>query len=795
MVYRILADLVMVAHFAFVLLVIFGGLAVLRWRRFAWIHIPAAVWGAVVEMTGWICPLTPLEVMLRERGGGTGYRSSFVEHYIMPVLYPTELTRPMQIALGAGVILLNVLVYGLVLRRWRRMRSMTNTLALATFLSLSAAFASAAAPVERFALENGRVTVTVDPAAGSFSVLDKACGYLWQPPPPGDRNPGGARFRNVRSSPRSIAFEADFGWPAAAGMVTMTLAGETPDLAIDLDMSDRNRAISNLHFLPLLILDTPAGVLAVADYSNGHLYPLGEKPFPRTWFGGDRLDMPWVGVCDLAKGMGYLLILETSDDAAVQMRPCKVGDREVAAPEIIWLPSKGVFGAPRRILFHFASEGGYVALAKAYRRHAQAAGLVVPFSEKLTQNPNIRRLFGAPDVWGDATAKFAREAKAAGVEKMLIHGRASPRDVKEINDLGYLTSEYDNYTDITPVGEGKEIDAQHDRLPDAAVLNADGKRMTAWLTWDKKTQFMKRCPALWVRTENIVVPKVLSAFPFVGRFIDVTTAEGLYECYDPNHPLTRADKRRCGVDLLAAVRGRKLVVGGEHGIWWAVPHLDYIEGMMSGGYYSWPAGHLIHPKSKDESFTDPWGGATGRWDGYEKWGIGHRFRAPLWELVFHDCVVSTWYWGDASDWLRQAAPEVTDAKDALNILYGTVPLLWANKEGSWQADRAMFLRTYRRTCKLHEAIAGAEMLSHEFMTPDRDVQRTTFSDGTAVIVNFGKAAFTLTLDGGGTAVLPQYGFWVKGPAIEQSRILVDGKPVTTIRAGEFSFTDKEDPSR
>ena len=122
--------------------------------------------------------------------------------------------------------------------------------------------------------------------------------------------------------------------------------------------------------------------------------------------------------------------------------------------------------------------------------------------------------------------------------------------MKAIDELGYLTSEYDNYTDILPVEPGKEIDAHHDRLPGAAVLKADGQRMTAWLTWDKKTQYMKRCPALWVPAAKVVVPKALKTHPFLGRFIDVTTAEGLYECYDPEHPLTRAQKRECGVALL-----------------------------------------------------------------------------------------------------------------------------------------------------------------------------------------------------------------------------------------------------
>ena len=186
----------------------------------------------------------------------------------------------------------------------------------------------------------------------------------------------------------------------------------------------------------------------------------------------------------------------------------------------------------------------------------------------------------------------------------------------------------------------------------------------------------------------------------------MTTAEDLYECYDPHHPLTRGQKRLCGVELLAFMRSQGLVVGGEHGIWWGVPQQDYIEGMMSTGFTSWPAGHLIHPKTKHDSFDTPWGGKYGNWESYEQWGIGHEARVPLWELVFHDCIVTTWYWGDASDFLLDAAPEITPKKDAFNILYGTIPLMWANREGAWHKARDAFLRTYRNTCKLHEAIAA-----------------------------------------------------------------------------------------
>jgi len=118
MLYHRLADMVVAVHLAFVIFVVLGALFVLRWPRLAWVHVPAAVWGVLIEYAGWICPLTPLENWLRRTGGQASYQGGFVEHYVIPVLYPLGLTRPTQWVLGTIVLVVNVGVYGwLVIRR------------------------------------------------------------------------------------------------------------------------------------------------------------------------------------------------------------------------------------------------------------------------------------------------------------------------------------------------------------------------------------------------------------------------------------------------------------------------------------------------------------------------------------------------------------------------------------------------------------------------------------------------------------------------------------------------------
>ena len=120
MIYSLLADLAVLLHFSFVLFVVLGGFLVLRRARYIWLHLPAAVWGALIEFQGWICPLTHLENRWRRAAGERGYEGGFIEHYLMPVLYPDGLTRKVQILLGLLVIAINVTIYARVFVKRKR---------------------------------------------------------------------------------------------------------------------------------------------------------------------------------------------------------------------------------------------------------------------------------------------------------------------------------------------------------------------------------------------------------------------------------------------------------------------------------------------------------------------------------------------------------------------------------------------------------------------------------------------------------------------------------------------------
>lgn len=110
----ITADILVVLHLAFIIFVIAGGFLTIKWRRLVFFHPPAALWGVLIEFFGWLCPLTPVEQKLRRAGGAAGYSGTFVEHYLLPVIYPAGLTREIQIFLGAFLLALNLVAYTLL---------------------------------------------------------------------------------------------------------------------------------------------------------------------------------------------------------------------------------------------------------------------------------------------------------------------------------------------------------------------------------------------------------------------------------------------------------------------------------------------------------------------------------------------------------------------------------------------------------------------------------------------------------------------------------------------------------
>ncbi|CAN5541106.1 hypothetical protein BH11ARM1_BH11ARM1_12700 [soil metagenome] len=224
-----------------------------------------------------------------------------------------------------------------------------------------------------------------------------------------------------------------------------------------------------------------------------------------------------------------------------------------------------------------------------------------------------------------------------------------------------------------------------------------------------------------LKKAKIDIPAELKTHPYHARFIDTVTASPFREDYNPLHPLTRSQDRENKMALLKfCSQDEHLVTGAETGIDPSVPYLHYYEGMMSLGPYRLPdAGtDMVAYRKPTPDFL--------------KYQVGEKYRLPLWELVYHDCTVAQWYWGDASN----KAPEVWDRRDLLNILYGTAPLLMFDKT-RWEVEQPRMAQTYRNVCTWTRKVGYDEMLNHRYLTPDRTVQQTDFAGGDSVIVNFG----------------------------------------------------------
>ncbi|MFO7937018.1 MAG: glycoside hydrolase [Kiritimatiellia bacterium] len=405
-------------------------------------------------------------------------------------------------------------------------------------------------------------------------------------------------------------------------------------------------------------------------------------------------------------------------------------------------------------------------------------GRYIPVGDKSFRNKRLNS-YGGDMPW--VTVTDGR----LGMKHGLINGRFNPEDMEQIKELGWLVGEYDNYEDINDsptLGRGKAP------VKDHALVKEDGELMTAWITRDKDMNpvhtYMKQCTAMMVKNAKAVIPEVLETYPYNTRFLDVTTSTYLKECYSPAHGVTRSEDLVHRQNLLKYLSSELgLVTGGEHGRFYGVPYLHYHEGMMGGGMYSWPAGYL-RDVEKREDISEK----------YLNYGINPANRAPLFELVFHDCAVNYWYWGACSDYLHQVMPELTDRKTAMNVLYGTPPMMWSHKHGlHWNIpeEQELMLTIYRNVCKLHEIVGPQEMISHAFLKKDRMAQRCTFEDSTACTVNFGREPFTFSTAKRKGIILRENDFYVEGPEITQWRFTSDDgeSRQTYIKTDDYLFAE------
>jgi hypothetical protein len=457
--------------------------------------------------------------------------------------------------------------------------------------------------------------------------------------------------------------------------------------------------------------------------------------------------MAFWGVTDDRQGHG--VIIETPDDAAIHL--VRLEDRLAIAPE--WDAQKGQLGYARRLRYVFFDHGGHVAIAKRYREYARQIGLLKTLAEKRRENPNVDLLVGAVNIWNWDTdpVQSATQMRAAGIERILWSRGGSADALRRLNDMKVLTSRYDIYQDTMnpsnfPFLGGIHPDWTTAGWPADIIRQANGDWRHGWAVKGTNGTMYDcgvLCDSRALDYARARIPAELATHPYLCRFIDTTTASPWNECYDPRHPMTRTQSREWKMKLLDYVSGDcKLVTGSETGHDAAVPFVDYFEGMLSLGPYRVPdAG-----RDMQRIWNDPP-------ERVAKFQLGQEYRLPLWELVYHDCVVAQWYWGDYNNKL----PALWDKRDLFNVLYGTPPMFMFDRK-LWQTQQARFAQSYTNTCPYVRAAGYAEMTDHRFLTEDRNVQQTAFANGVTITVNFGLAPFRLASG----EMLPPGGFRADG---------------------------------
>lgn len=624
----------------------------------------------------------------------------------------------------------------------------------------------------KISIGNQVITLQLNTATGKFIIINKKTNREWTSLP--YKNCRFLKAAMVRPVQLKISLFDSAARIDVSGIVTID---SDSSISFLIDSGDKKATIDQLAFPPVITTDYTNGSLVFCYRSSGLLLSQKDTSYPvkrMMVYDNIGLDMPWIGVFDAAKGDGMLLLAETPYDVEMDLQE----HDGLLWPKVAWASSLQQFAYARKVTFVFTHSGGYVSLAKAYRNYANRTGLLKTLTEKAIHNPRVNWLKGASVVWGSKGLKFAQEAHAAGVKSAVIMGQWGPDSANGIRDLQFLTSTYENLEGAREGAAGH----MKDTMEIAAYHTSNGKPIIGWITKTGIEYYSRSSVrSLWVLPKYM--PAYLKKSPHTSLFLDVTPVF-LLEDFHPAHRFTReADKgyKNKMKEYLSNDLG--LVVGGEHGKAWNADKLDYSEGTMSGSFF-WEDGNkpgYLEPP-KDSNYASP---------NFKKYGFNIANKIPLWQLVFNDCVSSTWYWGDSNDWFYEVDPVISDQKDLYNLLYGTMPIMWADVKGyGWDRNRSRFLQTIRTVCNFQSRVAFSELLTHQFINQQHTLQHSSFKGGAQVYVNFSNEPLIHRIANKKIVLAPR-GFYAIAPGFLQSKTIDKKGTVTKIIADSLYFVETD----
>ena len=592
-------------------------------------------------------------------------------------------------------------------------------------------------------IEDANLEVRLDENTNALSVKDKRVNKTWEQLPF-----EGLRINTVSQNANVLKLELQGSFTLSV-MIELTVQSElTFSISADSNVPFEKFNFPGAFKTPdkehyLLQTDSQGLLLPVDDT----FYPLEEHPIFNC-AGGPA--MAWMGIIDSTIETGYMAIFETPYDAAVL--PKRENGLITFSP--IWLSSMGKFSYERKIRYVFFDKGGYIAQCKRYRDYIWPKNKVVTLKENQKRFPAIEKMLGAVHiyVWDKAReVDFAKGLKKAGIEKALILWDANhyPYPEKDydskLKELGYGTGAYELFTDIHPDSHPGNLEITKAPLKRNIYPGLFEKISSRKIDGSKYSNEFGTyiCPEA-VRPEIIKrVEKELSIYPHETYFLDVYQANGIYECHHSEHPLTRqqyAEAITANYELLEDQYNTYL--GGEFGSDFVGSHGVYVHGMMTlqrtwFGSDADKEGTIYYKGNwEDNPRPSMMIGSRTASDTYLKYSINEYTRVPLYELVYHDAIVTSWRWEDGN----HHCPDIWWKKDLFNILYGTAPL-WSIDQERWASFQTSFLESYNKVCPWLQQICYDELVSHRFVSEDRKVQETKFSSGKRAVVNFGDTSY------------------------------------------------------
>ncbi len=498
----------------------------------------------------------------------------------------------------------------------------------------------------------------------------------------------------------------------------------------------------NLHF-PGAIASKTTDFLVIPR-GTGVLWPVNKNYFSSSFVFYDwKSTMSFIGVTDLKSG--YMIVSDDPWDTEALLT--KANSTAFINPAIVHQTAKGIWGYDRTLHFVFVNDG-YNEMCQWYKKFVEAKGYRKTLTQKASENPAMNRLKGAVDFWVINMSFVQKDADNLiryGLDRALFsfnsYEYALPKLIDSLNTKGFLTSKYDIFTDVWP---GNILPTaggyRREGYPNDVIVKKNGNLQEGWMAYVNSTPFQGyvTCSQTHSGYGSKEITADLAINHYNTRFIDVEMASGLKECYSSVHPVSRKTDAQARVDALNTVKNKfSLVTGVEEARDFSFPVADFGEGTMS----------ILPQVNSGYDWSTPID-TIGAY--YAQNNLNPATRIPLHGLVYHDVHIPTWYTGDGVS----KVPSLWDDKDLFNILYASMPLFMPPNRTYWTTNQEKFITSYHLIGSITRNVAFEEMTKHSFLSTDRMMQQTEFSNGWKVSVNFDKVTHSFE-----TRLLAAKGFY------------------------------------